>query len=337
MSSRLREPSVQDFPRIYPIQEQLRFLVRYAILAPSTRNTQPWRFRVDRERIEIRADLTRWHSVADPDRRELYLSLGCAIENLLVAAEQFGFRHAVAYLPAWPDEEVAAAVAFRPGGRGTPERLGLTLRTLLARRSAHGRFSSEEVCAADLMALGQCLTESDLELSFATQPERRRVIQGLHRIAHEIALADPAYRDELANWVEGGAFGTPWPISRLGRAAIASGRVARQLARFDAIAVGSAPLLVLISSRDDDRPSQIRSGQLLERLWLAATARGLGLQPVSAALAVPRLRSRLSSLMGARFPWAQQLVRVGLARHPSGHRTPRRPLDEVIDAPEAEP
>jgi hypothetical protein len=101
--------------------------------------------------------------------------------------------------------------------------------------------------------------------------------------------------------------------------------------------VGSAPLLVLISSRDDDRPSQIRSGQLLERLWLAATARGLGLQPVSAALAVPRLRSRLSSLMGARFPWAQQLVRVGLARHPSGHRTPRRPLDEVIDAPEAEP
>jgi hypothetical protein len=163
------------------------------------------------------------------------------------------------------------------------------------------------------------------------------VIQGLHRIAHEIALADPAYRDELANWVEGGAFGTPWPISRLGRAAIASGRVARQLARFDAIAVGSAPLLMLISSRDDDRPSQIRSGQLLERLWLAATARGLGLQPLSAALAVPRLRSRLSSLMGARFPWAQQLVRVGLARHPSGHRTPRRPLDEVIDAPEAEP
>jgi nitroreductase len=337
MSSRLREPSVQDFPRIYPIQEQLRFLVRYAVLAPSTRNTQPWRFRVDRERIEIRADLTRWHAVADPDRRELYLSLGCAIENLLVAAEQFGFRHAVAYLPAWPDEEVAAALAFRPGGQGTPERRGLTLSTLLARRSAHGRFSSSEISATDITALGQCLTEPDLEFSSATEPARRRVVQELHRMAHEIALADPAYRAELADWVEGGAFGTPWPISKLGRAAIASGGVARQLARFDAIAVGSAPLLMLISSRDDDRPSQIRSGQLLERLWLAATARGLGLQPLSAALAVPRLRTRLSTLMGARLPWAQQLVRVGRAGRPSGHRTPRRSLEEVIDAPEVVP
>ena len=108
-------------------------------------------------------------------------------------------------------------------------------------------------------------------------------------------------------------------------------------APFDAIAVGSAPLLVLISSRDEDRPSQIRSGQLLERLWLAATARGLAVQPLSAALEVPRLRTRLSNVMAARFPWAQQLVRVGHARYWSGHRTPRRPLDEVIDAPEAEP
>jgi nitroreductase len=337
MSSRLREPSVQDFPRIYPIQEQLRFLVRYAILAPSTRNTQPWRFRVDRERIEIRADLNRWHSVADPDRRELYLSLGCAIENLIVAAEQFGLRHAVAYLPGLPDETVAAAVAFRPGGHGTPERRGLTLSTVLARRSAHGRFSDAEVDPAAITALEHCLTEPDLELTFATEPERRRVVQGLHRMAHEIALADPAYRAELADWVEGGAFGTPWPISALGRAAISSGLVARRLARLDAIAVGSAPLLILIGSRDDDRSSQIRSGQLLERLWLAATARGLGLQPLSAALAVPRLRSRLSGLMGARFPWGQQLVRVGRARHPAGHRTPRRPVEEVIDAPEARP
>jgi hypothetical protein len=156
-------------------------------------------------------------------------------------------------------------------------------------------------------------------------------------MAHEIALADPAYRAELADWVEGGAFGTPWPISQLGRAAIASGRVARRLARFDAVAVGSSPLLMLISSRDDDRPSQIRSGQLLERLWLAATARGLGLQPLSAALGVPRLRSRLSGLMGARLPWAQQLVRVGRPGRPSGHRTPRRSLEDVIDAPEMVP
>ena len=96
MTSRVSGPSVQDFPHIYPIQEQLRFLLRYAILAPSTRNTQPWRFGVDGNQVAVRADLARAQPIADDDLRELYLSLGCAIENLLVAAEQFGFRHSIA-------------------------------------------------------------------------------------------------------------------------------------------------------------------------------------------------------------------------------------------------
>jgi hypothetical protein len=337
MSSRFLEPSLQAFPRTYPIQEQLRLLVRYAILAPSTRNTQPWRFRVDRERVEIRPDLTRWHPVADPEGREMYLSLGCAIENLIVAAEQFGFRHTMVYQPEWPHEEVAAVLAFRPGGRGSPERAGLTLTTLLARRSAHGAFTERELSAADLHALRLRLADLDLDLSFATEPERRRPVQELHRLGHEIAVADPAYRRELADWVEGGAFGTPWPWSKLGRAAIESGRMARQLARLDAIAVGSAPLLLLISSRADDRHSQLRSGQLLERLWLAATARDLGFQPLSAALGTRSLRAQLSQVMGARLPCAQQLVRVGHPRHAPGHRTPRRRLHEVIDAQETAP
>jgi hypothetical protein len=113
--------------------------------------------------------------------------------------------------------------------------------------------------------------------------------------------------------------------------------MAHQLARLDAIAVGSAPMLGLISSRDDDRPSQIRSGQLLERLWLTATARGLGLQPLSAALEVPNLRLELTRVMDARCPWAQQLVRIGHPRGGSAHRTPRRPLDGLIDPPGSEP
>jgi hypothetical protein len=337
MSSRLVEPSVQEFPRTYPIQEQLRFLVRYATLAPSTRNTQPWRFGVDCERIEIRPDLTRWHPVADPDRRELYLSLGCAIENLIVAAEQFGFRHTMVYQPEWPHEEVAAVLAFRPGGRGSPERDGLTLATLLARRSAHGRFTERELSTADLDALRLRLADNDLDLAFVTEPERRRAVQELHRLGHEIAVTDPAYRRELADWVEGGAFGTPWPLSKLGSAAIESGGIARQLARLDAIAVGSAPVLLLISSRADDRQSQLRSGQLLERLWLAAAARDLGFQPLSAALATRNLRAQLASVMGARWQCAQQLVRVGHPRHSHGHRTPRRRVDEVIDAQETAP
>ena len=88
-----------DFPSSGPIQMQLRFLLRYAILAPSVKNTQPWRFAIEENRVRIFADPDRVLHVTDPNRRELYISLGCALENLLVAAEHFGFRHEVFYFP----------------------------------------------------------------------------------------------------------------------------------------------------------------------------------------------------------------------------------------------
>jgi nitroreductase len=328
--------AAQGFPYIYPIQEQLHFLLRYAVMAPSTRNTQPWRFAVDGCRVTIRADLARTQPVADRDRRELYLSLGCAMENLVVAAEQFGFRHSVAYLPNFPDELVAAAVAFRAGGHRSAERANLRLQTIAGRRTAHGRFTDEKVSEDDVFALRQCVAERDLELSLVSDQEHRGAVGELHRVALETTLADPAFREELAEWVGQGALGTPWPMSVLGRVTIGSGVLAHRLARLEAVAVGSAPLLALVSSRDDGRPAQIRSGQLLERLWLTAEALGLGVQPLSASLELSDRRVELSRAMEARLPCAQQLVRIGHPRGASGHRTPRRPLDEVIDPSGAE-
>lgn len=62
-------------------------LVRYATLAASSHNTQPWKFRLERGRILILPDLSRRCSAVDPDDHHLYASLGCAAENLLLAAQ----------------------------------------------------------------------------------------------------------------------------------------------------------------------------------------------------------------------------------------------------------
>lgn len=337
MSHRGADLSIQDFPRIYPIQKQLRFLIRYAILAPSTRNTEPWRFTIETNQVRLRADLTRWQQVCDADRRELYLSLGCALENLLVAAEQVGFRYSVAYLPGQPDESVAAAVAFLPGGGRSPKRDALRLETIVARRTARGRYSDQAVSDDDRRALQRCASERGVSLTFVEEPAIKQAVEQLSTTAHEISFANPAFRHELAQWIGEGAFGTPWPLSQAGKLAVGQPMAARQLARLDALALESSPLLALISSAQDDRMAQIKSGQVLERLWLTATARGLGLQPLSVPLELPVLRNELTKVTGARLPWAQQLVRIGHPRHGNGHQTPRRPLDEVLDSPESAP
>ena len=65
---------------------QLRELIRYTTLAANGHNTQPWKFALQQDAVEIHPDLTRRLPIVDPNNRELWISLGCALENLLVAA-----------------------------------------------------------------------------------------------------------------------------------------------------------------------------------------------------------------------------------------------------------
>jgi hypothetical protein len=107
--------SEHDFPASGGEAERLRFLVRYALLAPSTRNTQPWKFRIGADEIGIFVDPARWERIADADQREMYISAGCALENLVIAAAHFGYRPTVETLPDGGNVELAARVRLELG------------------------------------------------------------------------------------------------------------------------------------------------------------------------------------------------------------------------------
>lgn len=72
-------------------------LVRYATLAANGHNTQPWKFVIKDKLIEIHPDYTRRLPVVDPQDRELWISLGCALENLLLAGRAAGYAAEVHY------------------------------------------------------------------------------------------------------------------------------------------------------------------------------------------------------------------------------------------------
>ena len=79
-----------DFPADGTPNEKLLFLLNYAVLAPSILNTQPWRFRIDGDEVEISSDRKRILPVTDPQGRELLISCGAALINLRVAMRGFG-------------------------------------------------------------------------------------------------------------------------------------------------------------------------------------------------------------------------------------------------------
>src|SRR5512143_839636 len=87
-----------NYPANDPV-EQLHFLVGYAILAPSTHNTQPWRFVVTSDRIELWSDPSRLLPQIDPEQRQLFMSCGAALMNLRLAIRRFGHSERIQCLP----------------------------------------------------------------------------------------------------------------------------------------------------------------------------------------------------------------------------------------------
>jgi hypothetical protein len=84
------------FPEQGSLGAKARFLLRYAVLAHSVDNAQPWSFKLKDDHIRMSAFRRPGSSLSV---REMYFSLGCAVENLSVAARHFNLPHRVTYVP----------------------------------------------------------------------------------------------------------------------------------------------------------------------------------------------------------------------------------------------
>ena len=319
----------QNFPRNRDEAQRLAFLLRYAILAPSSHNTQPWKFAVSRDEIAIFVNPDHWLRVADPDQRELYASVGCALENLLIAAEHFGYGYQVTYFPEVLNQRLVAAVEFLPGQKTTPYRGPELFDAISARHTNHQPFEPRPISEDVLERMNACVVEEDLSLHLTGDLEARRKADELAGRAAAIQFADPAFREELGYWLYDDAFGTPWLLAKLAQMAGAYLDLSKYKAKPDGERLMGAPMLGIICSKENERLSQVRVGQAFERIYLTATALGIRLQPLSQIVEVPETRADLATLIADKGMIPQQPFRLGYAEAEASH-TPRRPIEEMM-------
>jgi len=199
----------EDFPLEGSSSEKLSFLLRYAILAPSTHNTQPWKFAAGSETVDILIDRTRWLKVADADQRELHVSVGCALENLLIAAEHFGYRCLAAYFPDAEKAALAARVTFLPDGHPSAFRSSRLFRAITLRHTNRNVYLPHPISFAALRQLQMCCVEEDVQLHLSDDANIKQEVNSLVVRSDTVQFADPAWREELAHWLGEGGFGTP--------------------------------------------------------------------------------------------------------------------------------
>lgn len=324
-----------DFYEIDDPAAQKQFLLRYAVLAPSGHNSQPWSFRIAGESIEVYADLTRRLPVSDPTDRELLLSVGAAIANLRVAAAHFGFTTFVDYPPTGGADQPVALVKLVETCN-PDEGLRRLFGAITTRHTNRTEFENREI---DADALGRlCDYVENLGVAAFVPPHERTRAGQLIEEADRILMANDAWRGELADWVRpndsldgdgmsGDAFGIPGPLASFAPWLVRSFDMGESRGRADREFAEKAAGLIVICS-NDDRVSLLRTGEKLESLLLFLTTLGIGYAFLNQPVEVPTLRRELWSLTRSIRP-PQLLLRIGYAR-PVRTPMPRRPVDAVV-------
>jgi len=179
--------------------DEIAALVAAAARAPSVHNSQPWRFRVCGNALELHADHDRNLRHTDPDGREMLISCGAALYGLRLGIRKLGYLPAVQILP---DPAQPALIArVRPGGRAPITRHEQDMHAALPHRHTHrGPFAPVPVPGRLLAGLCADATAEGAALILIDQPDRLADLAGLIAAADQAQQASPEIRAELRRW-----------------------------------------------------------------------------------------------------------------------------------------
>ena len=312
-------------------------LIRAATLAASSHNTQPWKFVVRRDNIEIHPDKSRQLLVLDPQGRELWISLGCALENLLVAAHATGYATAVTY----PDtEEIIRVRLSTDSVQSSPLFAAISLR-----QNTRSLYDAQPVRQTVLKQLQAVRVEPGVSVQFVLEPSELKTVLEYVNQGNLKQYADPAFVQELISWLRftkkdalaslDGLYtrssGNPEVPRWLGQMVVGGTKPQGQ-ADADAAKFRSSSGAVVIASETDDRAAWVRSGQVYERLALQMTVLGVQSAFLNQPIEVDSVRRPFQSALGLGSALPQLLMRFG--HTPAGTaalpESLRRPVSQVL-------
>jgi hypothetical protein len=333
--------TVKYGPHGFPLNgtdgEKLAWGVTYAVKAPSSHNSQPWRFRVEGDTLELRADRTRALPVVDQHNRELTASCGAALFFLRVALRHMGETASVEALPNPDDPDVLARVRLAEPAKPThaERRLFWAIRV---RHTNRRRYASRALPDELLSELRRAAAEEGARLVVLESSEERAHLAELVATADRRQAADPSLRRELASWIHpnrehvrdgmpGSVLGVSNLVSMVEPFVVRTFDWGRgRAARDEELALGSPVLAILLTEGDEPR-DWLAAGQALARVLLRATTDDVVGSFLNQPVEVDELRLEAATLVGGGQP--QLVLRLGYAKEVP--TTLRRPVEEVLD------
>lgn len=327
-------------------------LVRAAILAANAHDSQPWLFRLAPSSVDLYADTARNLASIDPFRREMYISLGCALENLLLAAQANGLTPMLTVMPDAADKTHIARVDLSAGQPA----ISLLYSAIPNRHTNRGAYDTgRPVASQTLSVMAALIDEPEVGVVWFTSDVDKKTFADLTIKATEAFIADPQQAADDFAWyrndwhqlqaLKDGITIDASGINLLTRAIAKITPVSREQddqgwldnTRNIQVATAAAFGTLVIRSKQD-YSQRIKAGRIWERMHLWATAQGLAVQPLnqiveraereqSAGLA-PEFTKALAGLVSDTSWQTVMPFRIG---YPTTEalESPRRPAEEV--------
>lgn len=328
------------YPRTGTRAAKIKFCVNYAVLAPSSHNSQPWKFKVGSDFVELWADRSRALPVADPHDRELTISCGAALHHLRLALRRYYMLDAVTLCPDASQHDLLARVSVGESDHaGSPEDEAL-LRAIPERRTTRKGFEADRRPPPGVLgAMAKLAHAEGATLTFIDGKRDRLILAKLVGEADEIQFGSAAFRRELAMWMHHNRTHSPdgvpgYALNMKELASIVAPLIVRTFdvghgtaARDEELALHS-PVLAVLSTPGDRDADWLRAGQALSAVLLRAAQDGVTASYLNQPLEVEALRPRVARLtLSDEHP--QLILRFGYAAEMPRH-TPRRPAASVL-------
>lgn len=312
-------------------------LVRAATLAPNGHNTQPWRFAQLPKGALITPDFARRTPIVDPDDHHLFVSLGCAAENFLVAASAQGRPGALRF-----DSKNGGQLEVELGSRQrTVDPLAAAIP---ARQSTRSDYDSRPVATSQLRLLEDAARIEGVSLMLLTDNAKLSDVQGFLIRGNDDQMNDSRFVQELHHWIRfnpeqalvscDGLFtkcsGNPALPSWVGKRFFSLVYTKHAEDKKYAAQIRSSAGVAVFVGDKADKEHWVRVGRSFERFALMATTLGIRNSMINQPVEVPSVRDEFARWLGIGDQRPDLVVRFGY-----GSPMPmslRRPAKSVIVA-----
>lgn len=252
-------------------------ILKSAIRAPSTHNSQPWLFKITGNKVEVFFDPKYVLPYADKETRDLHISIGCMLENFSIASLAENLLSSISYGPFEHKTKLAEITLTELNIK--PSILSQTLYETISRRvNARGIFIDETIPENLLKEIDSFNTDKSISVNFLNKKEDIKKVANLTALAIRDAYGNIGFRKEMSHWMNnnlstkkeglpGYSLKIPLIVSFFIPLLIRYFNMGSFLAKLNKKSISSAPLIVIISGKDSPK-SWMEVGKLTERIML---------------------------------------------------------------------